>query len=117
MASRSEDFYKAILTKKPDLRELLKYATTTEWYTLGLALKLKHEKLDEIQVDHPNSVQRRLTEVFKLWLRGNTKCTRRHIIGALEEIKENLLAKKYKTYLKLPEGNEEVGFGGHGTKI
>ena len=90
-----------ILDQRPDLHELLKYATTTKWYLLGLALKIEPKKLDEICVNY-RYLHERLTEMFKLWLRVKASGTRQDIIGALEDktVGENYMAKKYMEYLK-----------------
>ena len=55
MASRSKD-YEAILVQRPALQELLEHVVTTKWYSLGLALELKPQELDEVEQDFLESV-------------------------------------------------------------
>jgi len=66
------------------------------WYDLGIQL-LQEEyvcKLNIIQQNYPNDIERRCAEMFKLWLDVDTDASWDKLINALEQIGQILLAEK-----------------------
>jgi len=76
---------------KPLLRDLLKKVKTTEWYRLGLELKIDIHSLDIIECNE-NREEDKLKRVFQKWLKVCSKPSWRAIINALRAIHRNRLA-------------------------
>ena len=99
--------YKDVLDESPPLDELCTYICTTDWYQLGVMLKLNHKRLDEIERQY-SEVNRQRTEMFKLWLSSKgEEATRRVLIDVLtaKPLEEKALVQDYKEYLKISTGN------------
>ena len=55
---------------------------SVKWYTIGLYLRLPKEKLDEIQLDCPDT-SRRLIEMIDTWISSGVPCSWRRLFLAL----------------------------------
>ena len=70
----------------------------TEWYTLGVFLKLSENEIKEIEQDHDGTARRRMAVLSK-WLKKEVDPSWQVIIAALEKMSEtslaNQLRKKY----------------------
>ena len=70
----------------------------TEWYTLGVFLRLTENEIKEIEQDHDGTARRRMA-VLNKWLKKETDPSWLIIISALEKMSEtslaNQLRKKY----------------------
>jgi len=88
-----------------DLRELVQeLEPIKEWFTLGLYLGLKDDKLREIDADH-HHLQRRKSEVLSRWLRKGHDCTWRRVVEVLTQMGEMVVADTIKLkYLTLSTG-------------
>ena len=57
---------------------------SVKWYTIGLYLRLPKEKLDEIQLDCPDT-SRRLIEMIDTWINSGVPCSWRRLFHALRD--------------------------------
>ena len=53
---------------QPELNDLM-HLQVSDWYGLGLELKLDPYELDIIKKDHPGNTKSQTCEMFKLWLK------------------------------------------------
>lgn len=80
------------------MKNLLADVRTTEWYRLGLELGIDEEEMNIIEHDHKHSVMNALKATYNHWLHQITDPPPSwwEIVNALQQIKENSLAKKIK---------------------
>ena len=77
--------------QQPSILELTKYAKTSEWNQLGVALEL-----NSVDLAGCNDC----TKMYQLWLQEKAeKATRRKLLGSLMDIRQNDVARKYKEYV------------------
>ena len=68
----------------------------TDWYQLGIQLKVKSAKLDQLEEDYSRADKRK-NKMLLLWFRRDTSpCREAVLITALEKIGEKVLALKLK---------------------
>ena len=101
MAAR-DLLYEEILNKRPTLDELCELVPiSTKWHQMGIQLKLKVRKLNEIEELQRSSTYK-MSKMYELWLDVNPQATRRQIVETLKMdiIEENTLAQNYETKLR-----------------
>ena len=76
---------------KPELRNLI-HPQVSDWYRLGLELKLDPYELDIIKKDHPSDTKSQTREMFKLWLRTQHDASYEQLIKALCEVGDETVA-------------------------
>ena len=76
--------------QEPQLRHLISYVHTTEWYRLGLQLDLDDFNLRQIGKQN----QEHLTLMFQTWLKVCRNPSWQDVVQALEAIGERRLAAK-----------------------
>ena len=69
--------------------------TTSDWYSLGLRLKIRNDDLKTIETDY-NKVNRCLTECIVKWIKMG-KATYTGLAGALEKMGEDAAANHIRT--------------------
>ena len=97
MAAR-DHFLEKILDEKPSLNELCEHIRLgTKWYVFGVLLKLDEKKLEAIDQDPNKRLERKVLQMFQLWLNTTANATRRQVIDTLakEVIGEIVLAENY----------------------
>jgi len=68
----------------------------TDWYALGVHLKVPIRELKAIEVDYPQDVQRRKLETLKVWLKredNNPFNLWKKMVEALRLMDENVIGK------------------------
>ena len=92
---------------KPTIRSLMKYRDdiAPHWHDLGTELLQEYaHKLNVIQANHPNNVQKCCGEMFQCWLELDDEANWNKLIGAVRRIdpfianriaEENLNGKFY----------------------
>ena len=99
------------LEEKPVLAELVQHVRVgSNWYLLGVLLKLDKIKLNDIRATTEGS-DFKASQMFQLWLNTNPNATRRQIIDALkkEPIKEMTVANNYEEVLQSePSGKDRL---------
>ena len=81
------------MDQQPPLIELITHARTSEWFQLGIQLKLNNVNLKGCNGD--------LSCVYNLWIQEKAEnATRRNLLSALRTINQNNVAKIYEDYLK-----------------
>ena len=74
----------------------------SDWYKLGLALKLDSYDLDIIENKFRGDTRKQICEMFDLWLRTQPNASYEQLIKALREVGDktlvNFLCKKYGKY-------------------
>ena len=89
---RESTSLEVLLDQQPDLKELTTHARTAKWNLLGVQLEL-----DSIDLDGCAD----LTSMYRLWIQEKAGlATRRNLLTALQSIRENDVAWKYKNYLR-----------------
>ena len=58
----------------------------TKPHKLGIHLGIKTHKLEKIEENHPQDVDRQMTEVIKHWQRNNTDCSWEALASAVEKM-------------------------------
>ena len=84
------------------LNKFVRDKVAPHWYDFGIQL-LEDEcvhKLDVIEKNHPQDVERCCTEVFNYWLQIDPEASWNKIIAALEAIGKRVLAKEVKDLVK-----------------
>ena len=85
----------------PDLKELM-HLRVSDWYRLGLALKLDSYDLDIIEENYQRNRRKQTCKMFDLWLRKQADASYEQLIKALWEVGDqrvaNSLCKKYGEY-------------------
>ena len=95
-------YFDQFLNGKPAVHELYEHVRVgTNWYKLGVLLKLDITKLNDIRSLNEDSDFKSL-KMFELWLSSKPNATRREIIVALkkEALGENAIAERYVSALK-----------------
>ena len=93
--------FEAFLNKKPSLHELYEHVRIgTNWYKLGVLLKLDVIKLKDVRLLNEDSEFKSL-KMFELWLNTNPNATRKEMLETLQKdaIGENAIAENYKIAL------------------
>ena len=101
-ASIPSNYFDHFLNGKPTVHELYEHVRVgTNWYKLGVLLKLDIKKLNDIRSLNEDSDFKSL-KMFELWLNSKPNATRREIIVALkkEALGENALAERYRLALQ-----------------
>ena len=81
------------MDQQPPLIELVTHARTSEWFQLGIQLKLDNVNLEGCGDN--------LSRMYNLWIQEKAEtATRRNLLSALRAINQNNVAKKYEDYLK-----------------
>ena len=81
-----------LLDQQPTIQEISKHAETAKWNKLGVKLELNNENLAECKD---------CTGMYQIWLQEKAeKETRRKLLEALTDIRQNEVARKYKVYLE-----------------
>ena len=105
--------FESKLEEKPDLDELIQHVRVgSNWYSLGVLLKLDKIRLDDIRKMNEDS-DFKASQMFELWLRTNPNATRRQVIDALkkEPVKEMTVADDYEKILQSePSGKGRLFF-------
>ena len=105
--------FESKLEEKPDLDELIQHVRVgSNWYSLGVLLKLDEIKLNDIRKMDEDS-DFKASQMFQLWLRTNPNATRRQVINTLkkEPIKAVTVADNYKKALQSePSGKGRLFF-------
>ena len=103
--------FESKLEEKPDLDELIQHVRVgSNWYSLGVLLKLDKIKLNDISKMTGGS-DFKASQMFQLWLRTSPNATRRQVIDALkkEPIKEMTVAANYEEILQSePSGKDRL---------
>ena len=92
-----EDVYECdlpdcVLDQRPTIQELMKYASTATWNSLGVELQL-----DSVALAGCTDC----TRMYQLWIMEKArKATRRNLLTALHALKLNAIIMKYEDYLK-----------------
>ena len=89
-------------TDQPTIRLLnhhVRDKIAPKWRNLGIELLNEEQcaKLDVIEGNHPQNVERCCTEIFEYWLRVDPQASWKKLIIALEQIDENVLAESIMT--------------------
>ena len=95
-------YFDQFLNGKPTVHELYEHVRVgTNWYKLGVLLKLDIKKLNDIRSLNEDSDFKSL-KMFELWLNSKPNATRREIIVTLkkEALGENAIAERYVSALK-----------------
>ena len=80
-----------LLDQQPTIQELTTYAETAKWNKLGVKLELNKVDLAGCQD---------CTSMYQLWIEEKSdKATRRRLLDALRDIRQNDVARKYKEYV------------------
>ena len=81
-----------LLNQQPTIKEIVTYAETAKWNTLGVTLELNSVKLAGCQ-DY--------TSMYQLWIMEKAQnATRRNLLVALRVIGQNDVARTYEDYLE-----------------
>ena len=81
-----------ILDQRPSIDELLSHARTGKYNELGIVLSL-----DSVDLTNCHDC----ISVYQLWLEEKAEnATRRNLLAALKEIRQNNVIRKYENYLK-----------------
>ena len=64
----------------------------SDWYRLGLALKLDSYELDIIEKDFQKDTRKQTCKMFELWLRTQPNASYEQLIKALHEVGDEKLA-------------------------
>ena len=85
--SRKDHF----LDQQPPILEITTHARTAEWNRLGVALEL-----DDVDLAGCHDY----TSMYQLWLQEKAdKATRRKLLDALRDIRQNNVARKYEEHI------------------
>lgn len=88
------------LDERPTLAELTRCVDVgPRWHLLGVQLMLEPRLLDTIDYEK-SRVEDKLSTMFSLWLQRNPKGSRKDILIALRNIKENAIAEEYEKLCK-----------------
>jgi len=69
-------------------------STVSDWYQLGIKLRVPDYKLDEIQRSYPTEgCSRWKVEALSFWLRSTPNSSWRSVVRALQQMGENTLAE------------------------
>ena len=101
-------YFDQFLNGKPTVYELYEHVRVgTNWYKLGVLLKLDITKLNDIRLLNEDSDFKSL-KMFELWLSSKPSATRKEIIETLKKpaIGENTVAEQYKETLRESECEE-----------
>ena len=86
----------------PELNHLMDLQVS-DWYRLGLKLRLNSYELNIIKKDHPGDTKLQTCEMFDHWLRTQPDASYEQLIRALHEVGDenvaNFLCKKYGKYM------------------
>ena len=86
-----------------ELPDILETAQFTEWYTLGVYLKLSKGELDDIEkMLCSQGLKRCKIELFNLWMKTNHDASWEQLALALERCGETVLADRTRTHHPLP---------------
>ena len=66
----------------------------SEWFSLGIKLGVKDSTLRDIEADHREDVQRRKTEMLRVWLQSGPTNPWKELATALERMGSKVLAQK-----------------------
>ena len=103
--------FESKLEEMPDLDELIQHVRVgSNWYSLGVLLKLDKIKLNDIS-EMTGGSDFKASQMFQLWLRTNPNATRRQVIDALkkEPVKEMTVADNYEKILQSePSGKDRL---------
>ena len=77
---------------KPELKDLI-HLRVSDWYRLGLALKLNSYDLDIIEKDFQGDTRKQTCKMFELWLRTQPDALYEQLIKALHEAGDETVAK------------------------
>ena len=81
------------MNEQPPLKELINYATTSEWFKLGIQLELNIVNLNGCNGD--------LSRVYHLWLQEKgDNATRQKLLSSLKAIHQNNVAYRYLCYIR-----------------
>ena len=73
------------LKQRPTIDELMEYYNVgTNWYLLGVQLKLDTKDLDAIDTQYKN-VKMKLCKMYELWLRSTPDATKGQLLVALRK--------------------------------
>ena len=77
--------------QRPTVNELVRECSKVDWHQLGRHLGIEMHILRDIDLDYQR-VDRKRSEMFDSWLRSNPDASWEHIITALEEMRDIMLA-------------------------
>ena len=91
-------------TDKPTIKlfnQYIRMRVAPHWRELGVQLLENEyvEKLNVIEKNHPNDVERCCSEMFNYWLQVDPCASWNKLIGAFEKIERNDLAAKVRKYI------------------
>ena len=86
-------FYPGTCTIETLLEELTDISGS-EWFSLGIKLGVKDSTLRDIEADHREDVQRRKTEMLRVWLQSGPTNPWKELATALERMGSKVLAQK-----------------------
>ena len=85
----------------PELKDLM-HLQVSDWYSLGLALKLIPYDLNIIEKDFRGDTRKQTCKMFELWLKTQPDALHEQLIKALHKVGDervaNFLCKKYGEY-------------------
>ena len=88
MSVSREDHF---LDQQPPILEITTHARTAEWNQLGVTLEL-----DNVDLAGCHDC----TKMYQIWLQDKGEnATRRRLLGALTDIRQNDVARKYKEHI------------------
>ena len=64
----------------------------SDWYRLGLALRLNSYDLNIIKKDHPGDTKLQICKMFELWLRTQPDASYEQLIKALRTVGDETVA-------------------------
>ena len=86
---------------KPELNDLM-HLQVSDWYSLGLALKLVPYDLNIIEKDFQGDTRKQTCKMFELWLKTQPDASHEQLIKALHKVGDERVAyslcKKYGEY-------------------
>ena len=89
----------SILSSKPKLKDINKYRELDDkWLLLGIELEMDYKELKDIEKRHRDP-QRRLIDMFGVWLEKGEDPTYRQLLEALVEIDKKDVAESICTKL------------------
>ena len=88
-----------ILSSKPKLKDINKYRELDDkWHSLGIELELDYKELNDLEQRHSDP-NRRLIDMFGVWLEKGENPTYRTLLKALVEIDKKDIAQSICTKL------------------
>ena len=85
------------------LIEELEDVSGAEWFDLGIKLKVKPEKLKDIEANYRGDVRRCKTEMLQVWLEGDhTSTPVKTLTAALETMGKRVLAQRIQQKYNVP---------------